>query len=127
MVGGIAGLALIGAGLAYFFMRKRRNNPSGPPPPSGYAPPPQQPQMYQQQPAYPYPPGTGYTAYQANEAKPQGVQDAGGYFAQQQPAPYPQGPYDPHMAQYGGSPPPPAQQPQYPPQPVPQELPAQQK
>ncbi|KAF2686625.1 hypothetical protein K458DRAFT_200878 [Lentithecium fluviatile CBS 122367] len=120
VVGGVVGLALIGAGIFLLYRRKKKSNAAASQAPTGYAPPPNQPR-------YPASPNTGLaTAYQANEAKPQGVQEMGGYY-NQPPAPYPQGPYDPHMSQYGGSQAPqevPSPQPQYAaPQPLPQEMP----
>jgi hypothetical protein len=108
VVGGVVGLALIGAGVFYLLYRKKKKDAAAASAlPTGYAPPPNQP-------GYPVSPNMGFaTAYQANEAKPVGVQE--GAFYNQGPAPYPQGPYDPHMS-YAGSPPPqevPAAQPQF--------------
>lgn len=86
VVGGVVVIALIGAGILYVLYRNKKGNNAAPSAPAGYAPPPGV---------------SDATAYQANEAKPVGVQE-GGYY---NPQPYPQGPYDPHMAQYGTPPP----------------------
>jgi len=94
VVGGVVGLALIGAGVFFLMYRRKKKHAATV---SAYAPPPNQP-------GYPASPNMPFaTAYQANEAKPVGVQE--GAFYDQAPAPYPQGPYDPHMS-YAGSPPP---------------------
>lgn len=110
-MGGIAGVALVGAGIFFFlYRRKKQGGAAAQQPPAGYAVPPNQPQGPYQPSGYPASPNMGYaTAYQSNEAKPQGVEEMGGFYGQQQqqPAAYPQGPYDPHMSQYGSP------QPQY--------------
>ncbi|KAF1953352.1 hypothetical protein CC80DRAFT_507218 [Byssothecium circinans] len=103
VVGGILGVALIGAGAFFLWNRNRKNKKIAASVVGGsYAPPPNQPYPTGMHPASP---NMGYaTAYQGNESKPVGVQEAGVY-GQPQPAGYPQGPYNPHVSMHGAPPP----------------------
>ncbi|KAF2639843.1 hypothetical protein P280DRAFT_550515 [Massarina eburnea CBS 473.64] len=109
VVGGFLGVALIGVGAFFLWRRNREKKNIIASTPGGYAPPPNQayPNTTYPNTVYPASPNMVYAAaYQANESKPVGVQEAGSYYGQPQQGAYPQGPYDPYMSQYGGSPPP---------------------